>query len=232
MKAVTGVTIDKIMIEAIQNQYSIFAWKSLNGEIEKCELKIRAFRKELGEIELEIVANENKKIADIVTGSREIHFYLPESSVSFNAQIKLTLDEKKLKIHIPSEYSFYERRKNERVSLEKCFLFFEQNKMKIRKSVFDIGMGGIALILPRTEKIMAQKGVMFENCILEVDARKIKLTIECVGTQSIDRYKLDTLPYGGNKFSFRFVNLSKEDKEFLQNIITHKILQSKRLKGA
>lgn len=226
------MTIDKIMIEAIQNQYSVYAWKSLNGEVEKCELKIKAFRKELGEVELEIPATENKKVADIVTGSREIHFYLPDSSVSFNGKIKLTLDEKKLKIFTPTDYSFYERRKNERVSLEKCFLVFESNKAKIRKSIFDIGMGGIALVLPRTEKIMAKKGSTFENCILEVETRKIKLTIECVGTQSIDRYKLESLPYGGNKFSFRFVNLNKEDKEFLQNLITHKILQSKRLKGA
>jgi len=232
MKTVTALTIDKIMIEAIQNQYSVYAWKSLNGEVEKCELKIKAFRKELGEVELEIPTNENKKIADIVTGAREIHFYLPESSVSFNAKIKVTLDEKKIKIYIPTEYSFYERRKNERVNLEKCFLTFEHNKNKIRKSIFDIGMGGIALVLPRTEKIMAKKGLTFENCILEVETRKIKLSIECVGTQAIDRYKLESLPYGGNKFSFRFVNLSKEDKDFLQDLITHKILQSKRLKGA
>ncbi len=232
MKAVSGITIDKILIEAIQNQYSLYAWKSLNGEIEKCELKIKAFRKELGEVELEIPATENRKVADIVTGTRDIRFYLPESTLSFNAKIKLTLDEKKLKIYIPTEYSFYERRKNERVSLEKCFLIFEQNKTKMRKSVFDIGMGGIALVLPRTEKIMAKKGATFENCILEVETRKIKLMIECVGTQSIDRFKLDSLPYGGNKFSFRFVNISKEDKEFLQDLITHKILQSKGLKGA
>lgn len=232
MKPINGMTIDKLMIEAVQNQYSLFAWKSLNGEIEKCELKIKAFRKEVNEIELEITLNEKKKISDIVTGTGEIQFYMPEASVSFSSRIKVTLADNKFKIYIPAEFSFYERRKYERVSLDKCSLVFEQNKMKVKKAVFDIGIGGIALILPRTEKILSKKGSVLENCILEVETRKIKINLECVGTQSIDRFKLDNLPYGGNKFSFRFLQISKEDKEFLQDLITHKILQSKKLKGA
>lgn len=232
MEKKIGQSIEKIMIEVVQNAHSVFAWKSLNGEIEKCELKVKAYRKEYNEIELEIVPSETKKIADIVNGKKEINVYIPESSVSFIGNVKKTLDDKKLKILIPLEFEFFERRKHERVQPKKGFFTFEINKMSIKKPVFDLSMGGFAIILPRTEKISLKKGMILESSFIEINSRKIKVQLECVSSISIDRYKLDSLPYGGHKLAFRFLSISKEDRDYIAEVVTIEAIMNKQLKGA
>lgn len=232
MKGQTTKDIEKILVESVQNAHSVFMWKSLNGVIEKCELKLRAIRKEYGEVELEIIEKETKKLSDMMSGNREFNFYIPDSSVSFTTSLKNTIDEKKFKVRIPSECSFYERRKHERVQLQKAFISFEHNKVMNKKSLFDVSIGGFAFVLPKTEKMNLKKGMSFDKCVLEIGLRKMKVSIECTSAQTIDRFKLDSLPYGGFKIAFRFTSISKEDKDFLAEQITMKILQSKELKGA
>lgn len=232
METKIGKSIDKIMIEAVTENFSAFAWKSLNGVIEKCEVKIKAFRTEFAEIEMEILATEAKSISDLVDGKKEINFYIPESSVSFTVSLKKILDSKKFKIYIPKEFEFFERRKHERVQPKKAFCMMELNKITSKKQVHDLSLGGFALILPRNEKISVKKGTAFNECVIEVNGRKIKTKVECVTSITIDRYKLESLPYGGHKISFRFTAMSKEDREYLAEVITIESILNKQLKGA
>jgi c-di-GMP-binding flagellar brake protein YcgR len=232
MKEQYGQNIERILIETIQNGNSVFAWKSLNGVIEKCELKAKAIRKEYNEIELEVVEKEQNKIENILSGDREINFYIPEFSISFSTEIKNLVSKNRIKVIIPKSFSFFERRKHERVVLDKAIVSLEINKRLIKKPAFDISVGGVALVIPLTEKIMIKKGLEIQTCILEVNLRKIKVKLECISSQKIDRYKLETLPYGGQKLSFRFAEISKEDREFLAEMIAVKVIQSKGLKGA
>jgi c-di-GMP-binding flagellar brake protein YcgR len=225
--------LDRLLIEAIQNGYSVYAWKTFNGVIEKCEMKIKAMRKEMNELELEISVGETKKIADIVSGNKEFSFYLPESSLSFEAKMKVALDDKKVKVHLPTEFTFFERRKHERLSPRKtCFFTFENGRTSMKVPVSDMSLGGVAIILPKTDKVMMKKGQLLQNCFLEILGRKMKIEVECASTVSIDRYKFDHLPYGGHKLSFRFTTLSKEDKVFLTDFIANEVILLKGLKGA
>lgn len=232
MNKQTGKNVDRILVEVTQNNWSVFAWKSVNGVVNKCELKIKAFRKEYNEIEFEVVNKENESISDVVTGLREVNFYVPESSVSFTAVFKKTIDEFKFKVTVPTMCEYFERRKHERVKSNNSFVIFEVNKMSYKKPMYDVSLGGFAFIIPRADKIVVKKGTVVEKCILEINNKKIPIKAECVAAVVIDRFKFDYLPYGGVKIAFRFTAISKEDKIFLAEYITTQSILNKRLKGA
>lgn len=216
---------DRMIVEAVQENYSFFAWQSIGGIIEKCELKVKAYRKDYNEIELELCADQEDKLARVVSGNRILNVYVPELSVSFSSELKSVTSDKKVKLYPPADYSFYERRKHERVQPSKtCFATFEHNKMTIKKPIYDFSLGGIAIILPKSDKIIINQGKVFAVLTIDVGLRKIKVKAECVNSFSIDRFKFENFPYGGFKLAFRFTEISKEDKAFLAAFVTHELL--------
>lgn len=216
---------DRMIVEAVQENYSFFAWQSIGGIIEKCELKVKAYRKDYNEIELELCADQEDKLARVVSGNRILNVYVPELSVSFSSELKSVTSDKKVKLYPPADYSFYERRKHERVQPSKtCYATFEHNKMTIKKPIYDFSLGGIAIILPKSDKIIINQGKVFAVFTIEVGLRKIKVKAECVNSFSIDRFKFENFPYGGFKLAFRFTEISKEDKAFLAAFVTHELL--------
>lgn len=228
-----GRDFDRMVVEAVQANYSFFAWQSLGGVVEKCELKVKAFRKDYNEIELEVREDQVAMLGKVVSGNRILNIYVPELSVSFSTELKSVPSGRTLKIFPPKDYSFYERRKHERLQPTKtCYVNFELNKMPMKKSIFDISIGGFAIILPKSDKVVVTKGKEFPLLTLDVFGRKLKVKAECVNSVTIDRFKLDTLPYGGYKIAFRFIEMSKEDKDYLVEFIAHQSLQQMNVKKA
>jgi hypothetical protein len=224
---------DRMIVEAVQGNYSFFAWQSIGGVVEKCELKVKAYRKDYNEMELELCAGEYEKFAKVISGNRILNVYVPEISVSFSSELKTISADKKIKIYLPEEYSFYERRKHDRVQTTKTsYMSFEHNKQLMRKALYDVSLGGFAVILPKSDKLIISKGKIFEGITLEVGLKKIKVKAECVNAFTIDRFKFDNLPYGGYKIAFRFTNISKEDRAFLADYLTQELLVQQAHKKA
>ncbi|AUN96602.1 PilZ domain-containing protein [Bacteriovorax stolpii] len=228
-----GKDFDRMIVEAVQGNLSFFAWQSLGGVVEKCELKVKAFRKDYNEIELEVKSEQVEILAKVISGDRMMNIYVPELSVSFSTELKSVSGGKIVKLYPPKDYSFYERRKHERLQPTKtCYVNFELNKLPIKKSIFDISIGGFAIILPKTDKVVVARGREFPLMTLDVFGRKLKVKAECINAVTIDRFKLDTLPYGGYKIAFRFMEMSKEDKEYLVEFIAHQSLLQAHVKKA
>lgn len=224
---------DRMIVEAVQENVSFFAWQSIGGTVEKCELKIKAYRKDYNEIELELCPGQENTLAKVISGNRILNIYVPELSVSFSSELKSVTADKRVKLYPPTDYSFYERRKHERVQPAKsCFVSFEHNKNIIRKTIYDFSMGGIAIILPKSDKVVITKGKLFNVFTLDIGTRKIKVKAECVNSFNIDRFKFENLPYGGYKIAFRFTDISKEDKAFLAEFVTHEMLMQQVQKKA
>lgn len=224
---------DKMIVEAVQGNFSFFVWHSDGEIVVKCELKVKAYRKDYNEIELEFRPEQKEALSKIVSGNRIVNVYIPDLSVSFSSHLKSISPENRMKILPPEEYSFHERRKHDRLQPAKtCYMAFEINKAVMKKSIYDISIGGLAIILPKSDKVNIVKGRMFPLVFLEIEGRKMKLKAECVNTVSIDRYKLDDLPYGGYKIAFRFAEISLEDKAFLTEYVTHQMLLKLHIKKA
>ncbi len=233
MKHEKNKDFDRMIVEAVQENYSFFAWHSVGGVIEKCEMKIKAFRKDYNEIELMLKDGQEVELAKVVAGDRVLNIYIPELSVSFSSEIKAITADRKVKLFIPLEFSFFERRKQQRVMpLAECFVCFEHNRQVIKKSIYDISIGGIAIIMAKSEKMNITKGKYFSLFILDFGSRKIKMNAECTNSFVINRFKHDNLPYGGFKIAFRFLDLSKEDKAFINEFIAHEAIRRQVLKNA
>jgi len=223
-----GKEFDRMMVESVRSSYSFFAWQSIGGAVEKCELRVKAYRKDYNEIELETRIEKDPSLAKVISGTRVLNIYVPELSVSFSAELKVVAGEQKLKIYLPMEYSFYERRKHERLQPEKaCYVSFEANRGLMKRAIFDISLGGFAIVLPKSDKVTVAKGKEFPIMVLDIYERKIKVKAECTNSLSIDRFKLDTLPYGGYKIAFRFIEISASDREFLIDFVTHQSLKQR-----
>jgi len=224
---------ERLMVEAVQGGYAFFAWNSVAGVVEKCGLKIKAYRKDYNEIELELAPGEEEKLGKVVSGNRILNIYVPEISVSFSSELKTITSDKKVKLYIPSDFTFYERRKHERVQPAKtCYVSFELNKHMVKKAVYDFSLGGLAFILPKSDKMIISKGKEFDTFVLEIALRKIKVKAVCVNSFTIDRFKHENLPYGGYKVAFRFTEISQEDRKFLMEFITTEMLVQQAQKKA
>jgi c-di-GMP-binding flagellar brake protein YcgR len=227
-----STNFDRMLVEAVQSNFSFFAWQSIGGNVEKCELKVKAYRKDYNEIELEL-KNPTDNISKIISGNRIINIYVPEQAVSFSSELKVITADKKIKIYPPKDFTFFERRKHERLNPTKsCFVTFEHNRQQIKKSIYDISLGGIAIILSKSDKIVIPKGKEYPVITVEIGIRKLKVQAVCINSFSIDRFKLDNLPYGGYKIAFRFMEMSQDDREYLTEFVTHQSLIQNHLKKA
>lgn len=225
--------LDRMIVEAVQGNFSFFAWSSIGGVVEKCELKVRAYRKEYNEIELELKDPKSDSLDKVISGNRQLNVYVPELSVTFTTELKVITVDKKVKIYPPKEFTLFERRKHERLIPSKtCYVSFEHKNSIMKKSIYDISIGGIAIILSKSDKIIIPKGKEYESITLEIGMNRMKVKAECVNSFTLDRYKVDNLPYGGYKIAFRFLDMSQEDKEFLTEYITHQLLIQKTVKKA
>jgi hypothetical protein len=224
---------DRMIVEAIQENVSFYAWQSISGVVEKTELKIKAYRKDYNEIELEICEGEEDQMGKVISGNRILNIYVPELSVSFSSELKAVSADKKIKLYPPISYTFYERRKHERIiPVKTCHVSFEHNKQMVKKSIFDISLGGIAIVLAKSDKINIEKNKVFDNLSLSIGLKKITIKAECVSSVSIDRFKFDYLPYGGYKIAFKFIDMSKEDKKLLIDFVTEERLSQATIKKA
>ena len=224
---------ENMITEAVKGDYVFFAWQAIGGVIEQCELQIKSYRKEYNDIEFEIDEKQKIKLEKIISGNRILNIYVPELSVSFSSELKSVTIDGKVKIILPLEYSFYERRKHERITPAKsCYVSFEHGGKCVRRSIFDFSIGGLSIVLPKSDKITIAKSKVFAEFTVEIGTKKIKVKAECVNAFSIDRYKLENLPYGGYKIAFRFIEISKEDKLQVAEFITHETLTNKIKKKA
>ena len=224
---------DRMMIEAVQANLSFIAWQSMGGVVEKCEMKLKAFRRDYNELEFELKNSVDADLEKVISGDRRINIFVPEASITFSSELKQVVNETRIKVYIPIDYNFHERRKHERIRPSKtCHLTFENRGQMFKRAIFDISHGGVAIILPKSEKVSVSKGKEYPVILLEVDNRKMKLKAECTHACSIDRFKMDSLPYGGYKISFRFKDMSKEDKTFLSEYIINELLLQNLIKTA
>jgi hypothetical protein len=75
---------DKMIVEAVQGNFSFFVWHKDGEVVIKCELKVKAYRKDYNEIELEFKAEQKEALSKIVSGNRIVNIYIPELSVTFS----------------------------------------------------------------------------------------------------------------------------------------------------
>lgn len=227
----TKKDFDKKIIEAIKKGYSAVAWNTFDGVVEKCDLKLRALRKDYSEIELECIPENVEKLKNIISGNVMVKIFIPELSISFKSKIKSATSIEKMKLAIPEEFSFYERRQHIRVNPERLsFAYISYTQHALRSQIHDISLGGFSVILAKSNKVSIEAKKKFEKVSIEVYGRKIVADIECTNSITLDNYKVESLPYGGFKVSFRFLSMNQLDREYLSDYITNQILLDDSIK--
>lgn len=224
---------DKKIIEALKKQYHIVTWSSLDGVISKCQLSLKAFRRDYNEIEFKLEEQNLEAFKKVITGDKTLKIYIPETSISFSCQLKSFEEDSRIKVTIPNDYTFFERRKHERVAPEKrCYAHIDFNGLRPKLDVHDISMGGFSVIFPKSNKMSIAIKQQFQNVCLDLIGHRIETNVECTGSVVIDPFRVESLPYGGFKISFKFLALSKADSDFLADFISYYVLKKREMKEA
>ncbi len=218
---------DMSMSDVFQKKLPVIVWQNVDDVIFKCNIYLKSFKKDIGEFEFYVSEKDVELFRKITIGKRVISLYVPASSISFNVFIDQYIDDTKFKTSIPENYQFFNRRENERVQpTETTYVTFEYQKQTFKKYLFDISVGGLSLVIPKADRFNLEKGAMITNFVIHLENKKIKVHVECVNSFSVDRYKVDSLPYGGQKIAFKFIKIQTQDKIFINEYVEKNFHQS------
>lgn len=221
----TNDYFDLIMSKAIQNQSLFYIWKSLNGSVQKINAHIVNYQKSYRLIEIGIETSMMANFFDLFPGEKILSLYSPVLGISFKVPVKNINDKNQIKCDIPSEYIVHNRRGHERVvPLCATGIKIKKNGNYIKKTVFDISESGVSILLSKSEKVLIGENQSKYELVLELGSKSILLNAELVRIINIDRYKLDSHPYGGVKFTFRFVDIKQEDRDTIKNYFVNEKL--------
>lgn len=222
---------EKRIIEAIQKNYLCYIWNTIDKVIYKVPLQIKTLRKDYNEIEFDVSEEHNNDLKNILSGSGQVKIFIPDLSIAFASELK-RLDNKKIKIGIPEEYTFHERRKHIRVKPEQaCFANVNYSGFTPKMSIYDISLGGFSIIYPKSNRVSVEPNTDYQ-IIIDVYGHKISSKAKCVGGFVLESNKVEDLPYGGYKVAFEFVGLNERDKKYLMDIITTLAIKQNPLQKA
>lgn len=224
---------DKKIIEAITKKFPVVAWNSNNSVIHKTQLTLKAYRKDYGELEFNIPEEKQEEFVKLLDGGDKFRVYLPDLSIAFSLVVKQYSDIKVVKTFIPDNFTFHERRNFERVTPDRlCYAYINFKNAKPRVNIFDVSLGGFSVVYPKSLKVDIKEEQIYDNISIDIYGHKIVGKFQCVNTVSLDPHKVESLPYGGFKVAFKFVEISQRDLDYLRDFISTKIIQSSDFKKA
>lgn len=203
----------------------IMIWIMQGEEKVTAEMYIHIVRKAKNEVILRPLADSNRLVQAIVGNREEVNIFFPTDLVFFQSRVKSLDENGELVISVPEMIAHVDRRKHLRVTIKnsmkaeasffKSFISHKVNTQLFKKPCFDIGTGGLSLILSRMEMKYFNPGEKIVGIILQIDDKKIEVEATIVNILPIEPDAYNKLIYKGNKVCLKFENLNPVYKEIL-----------------
>ncbi|MFZ8932754.1 MAG: hypothetical protein ACO20H_10695 [Bacteriovoracaceae bacterium] len=118
-------------------------------------------------------------------------------------------------LKLPEDINFHDRRKNKRAILVKaCVVKIHKDSKAIIKNCYDLGVGGLSLLLSKSDSLSLNDNEILKSCSLTLSNNvNIDLELKHVRSVVLAPYQYENYPYGGKRVSFAFNNISKKDLE-------------------
>ncbi|MEI8345824.1 MAG: hypothetical protein WCG27_00025 [Pseudomonadota bacterium] len=209
--------IERVLIEALKEGNKLIGWYDTPEGLLRAELKIKSLSVVRKEIVLSPLAGSYFYLKEIITGSGKINFYAPLSGLVFTSEVIRFPEKGPLVVAFPKEHLFDERRQLNRIDCANLDLWinFGHDNKSMRKKCYDISIGGFSVLFAKTDKFPWKEQTVLEQVTLVANSQKEIFTAEILGIHNIDPYALKNYPYGGRRVSFKFLNTSKAQKDFI-----------------
>lgn len=203
----------------------IMIWIMHGEEKVTAEMYIHIIRKAKNEIILKPLADSNRLVQGIIGNREEVNVFFPTDLVFFQAKVKSLDPSGELVLSVPDMIAQVDRRKSLRVTIKnsmkveasfyKSFFSHKVNTQLFKKPCFDVGTGGLSIILSRMEMKYFNVGDRVVGIILQIDDKKIEVEGVIVNMLPIEPDAYNKLIYKGNKVCLKFENLNPVYKEIL-----------------
>lgn len=217
--------ISEIINSTKEKMGYIMIWIMQGEEKITAEMFIHIIRKAKNEVILKPLAENNRLVQAIVGSREEVNVFFPSDLVFFQSKVKSLDESGELVISVPDMIAHVDRRQHLRVTIKnsmkaeasffKSYFSHKVNTQLFKKPCFDIGTGGISMILSRIEMKYFCVGDRIVGIILEIDDKKIEVEATIVNILPIEPDAYNKLIYKGNKVCLKFENLNPVYREIL-----------------
>lgn len=177
-------------------------WITLSDQIILLPFELRKVDLETGLCWF-ILLREDDGHSELFSKSREIKCFFPNSGAYiFTSFHSFNSDSFLLKTKLPDRIYLKERRQDERYETqgELSLKFYTESRSRTFK-IFDISKGGVSIILAKTDVFFSEEDGLFEVTLLPYG---IDLSIELTAKLKIKPFVFESIPYAGQKLSFKF----------------------------
>lgn len=208
--------------EAVSKKKDVLVWYLFNNHSIKASSKIDSIDEAKEEIIISPQAGSPGKMKKVISGFGTVNVFIPNLSLIFSSPFKSINEHGRITLGMPETSLFYDRRTDDRVVLGNVlWAEFTAHGKKIRKKIFDLSIGGMAIVFAKSERFKLPLGTIIEDASLFLEGSNTKINMRCKITNSLklSPYLLDSCPYGGARISFQFLDMTKKQHEFVSNIL-------------
>lgn len=210
---------DKIFSDIAKNKYPVIVWNLTAGHMIKAEVVLESVvmgRK--AELHFNCSDLTSQLVEQMISGSAQLNFFVAHKGVFFTSTI-ISFSGKKLVVEIPADTDFQDRRNKERVDAFDVTVKVQVGERSITKNGFNLSTGGIALVFMKAENIRELKRGESFPLSLRYQDDLIELKGLVVDVKKVDPYQHETLPYGGQRVAFEFVEMKNIDRVRIAGIM-------------
>ncbi|OUR93021.1 hypothetical protein A9Q84_21190 [Halobacteriovorax marinus] len=206
------------ILEAYKSKYSVYAWGSFGGHVIKADLEFKTIKFNQKKIVLVPTKLSRSYLEDLLGGSGKLNIAIPQMSLLFEAEYLKYDDD--LTITFPLFHKFYDRRKSERVDpFIPLQLKMNYKGITYKKTCSDIGVGGLSIILSRSEMTRFMVNDEIKDVELSFPLKNMIVEVKVASLVKLNPYKDEKHPYGGSRLSLSFSgNTTLVKKEVLRLI--------------
>jgi len=220
MKKQKKIFIYEMLDKVQKGGHEVIVWYSIDYQYTQVKFKISYIRKSNNDFIIIPEKGAEIFISQVVSGSEELKVYFPLLSMVCSSRIKKIEKNKNITLEFPEETMLVERRSDERLqSFKETSVMLEWKGQKDVRRCFDISLGGFSIFISNSSKLRVDISNGPINATFNFLSGKIKIICELTNLDKVKPFSQDLIYYGGERVSFKFLNITKKDKENLKQLI-------------
>ena len=165
-----------------------------------------------------VVITEGRSVAADFKRGEEVSINLDQEGICATSVVVQELKETaELILSYPFQCMAQERREKERIYSPNLLVRF-QGKIALCKNCYDFGPGGFSVLFQKKEYVPCAVGEPIEVELFMED-KFIHLTANLVNIIQLDAFENHNYPYGGQRASFQWKNLTADDRILLKEML-------------
>ncbi len=221
--------IYSLLLATKERSDQVLVWKFVGTKKVTARIKITVINKTNGTLVFCPASEDADILKNILSSSESLNFYIPSGSTLFQCKVKNIESMDRIVSFLPQFVAQLERRKwlrlktielqNVRIQFSKKIDPVRTTQQFYRKNIFDLGVGGMALLMTKSESKFFIQGEIIKSVEILIDDLKIVADLEVIKHIEIKPGQESNQHYKVWKIGFRFAGMQKKDQETISTFV-------------